>query len=43
MHLELSKLSTDFSQIEASQSGHFVWVDQPDLLVTAVKMVIDKI
>ncbi|TYQ31699.1 alpha/beta fold hydrolase [Pseudanabaena sp. UWO310] len=43
MHLELSKLSTDFLQIEASQSGHFVWVDQPDLLVTAVKMVIEKI
>ena len=43
MHLELSQLSTDCLQVEASQSGHFVWVDQPDLLVKAVKTVINKI
>jgi pimeloyl-ACP methyl ester carboxylesterase len=43
MHLELSQLSTDCLQVEASQSGHFVWVDQPDLLVNAVKTVINKI
>ena len=43
MHLELSQLSTDCLQVEANQSGHFVWVDQPDLLVKAIKTVINKI
>jgi pimeloyl-ACP methyl ester carboxylesterase len=43
MHLELSQLSTDCQQVEASQSGHFVWVDQPELLISAVKTAIDKI
>jgi pimeloyl-ACP methyl ester carboxylesterase len=43
MHADLSKLSTDFLQVEASKSGHFVWVDQPDVIVDAVRTVLDKI
>ena len=43
MHLELCNLSTDFIQVEASESGHFVWVDQPDVLVNAVRTILDKI
>jgi pimeloyl-ACP methyl ester carboxylesterase len=43
MHLELIKLSSDCLQVDASQSSHFVWVDQPDLIVNAVKTIIDKI
>lgn len=43
MHSELGHLSTDFSQLEANQSGHFVWIDQPDVIVDAVKIVLDKI
>jgi pimeloyl-ACP methyl ester carboxylesterase len=43
MHVELSKLSTDFLQVEAVKSGHFVWVDQPDVIVDAVRTVLNKI
>jgi pimeloyl-ACP methyl ester carboxylesterase len=43
MHVELSKLSIDFLQVEANKSGHFVWVDQPDIIVDAVRTVLDKI
>ncbi len=43
MHLELCSLSTDFFQLEASKSGHFVWVDQPDVIVEAVRIMLDKI
>ena len=43
MHVELGNLSTDCLQVEASQSGHFVWVDQPDVIVDAVRTVLDKI
>ncbi|NEP62254.1 MAG: alpha/beta hydrolase [Symploca sp. SIO2G7] len=43
MHTELCKLSTDCLQVEASRSGHFVWVDQPDVIVDAVRTVINKI
>jgi pimeloyl-ACP methyl ester carboxylesterase len=43
MHLELCNLSTNFVQLEASKSGHFVWVDQPDVIVNAVRIILDKI
>jgi pimeloyl-ACP methyl ester carboxylesterase len=43
MHAELSKLSTNFHQVEARESGHFVWVDQPDIIVDAVRTVLNKI
>jgi len=43
MHEELCKLSTDCLQVEASKSGHFVWIDQPDIIVDAVRTVLNKI
>jgi pimeloyl-ACP methyl ester carboxylesterase len=43
MHLELLQLSSNCSQIQASQSGHFVWVDQPDILIDAVKQMLANI
>lgn len=43
MHVELCNLSTDCLQLKASKSGHFVWVDQPDVIVDAVRTVLDKI
>lgn len=42
MHLQLGNLSTDCLQVEASKSSHFVWVDQPELIVDAVKAIIAK-
>ncbi len=43
MHVELCNLSTDCLQVEASKSSHFVWLDQPDFIVDAVRTVLDKI
>ncbi|WP_008308587.1 alpha/beta fold hydrolase [Leptolyngbya sp. PCC 6406] len=43
MHVELCKLSTNCLQVEASESGHFVWIDQPDIIVDAVSTVLNKI
>jgi pimeloyl-ACP methyl ester carboxylesterase len=42
MHIELCNLSTRCSQWHADRSGHFVWVDQPDVIMDAVKWVIDQ-
>ncbi|MGB3513896.1 MAG: alpha/beta hydrolase [Microcoleaceae cyanobacterium] len=42
MHKELSNLSTNSVQIQAKKSGHFVWIDQPDVIVDAVKIVLDN-
>jgi pimeloyl-ACP methyl ester carboxylesterase len=42
MHTELLHLSTRCVTLPAHQSGHFVWIDQPDVLVDAVKWVIDQ-
>jgi len=43
MHLELGKLSGDFLQIQADKSSHFVWMDQPDVMIDAVRILLDKI
>lgn len=43
MHLDLNSLSKDYFQLEASKSSHFVWVDQPSMIVDAVKVILAKI
>ncbi|MEH1894029.1 MAG: alpha/beta hydrolase [Nostoc sp.] len=43
MHVELLNLSTNCTQLQASNSGHFIWVDQPDVIMDAVKIVLDKV
>lgn len=43
MHAELLKLSTDCTQLQATQSGHFVWVDEPEIIVTAIQQVLQKL
>lgn len=43
MHRELLKLSTECQQVQASQSSHFVWVDEPDIMVNAVKIILDRL
>ncbi|MEM6591037.1 MAG: alpha/beta hydrolase [Cyanobacteria bacterium P01_C01_bin.73] len=42
MHVALCQLSTDCTQVEANNSGHFVWIDQPDVIVDAVRTIIRK-
>ncbi len=39
MHEQLLMLSSRSKQISASESSHFVWVDQPDVMIEAVKQV----
>jgi pimeloyl-ACP methyl ester carboxylesterase len=43
MHIDLGNLSTSCLQLQANRSGHFVWIDQPDVIVEAVKIVLDKV
>jgi pimeloyl-ACP methyl ester carboxylesterase len=43
MHIHLCNLSNNCLQIQANSSGHFVWIDQPDVIVDAVKIVLDKV
>lgn len=43
MHRELRHLSSDFLEIEASRSSHFVWIDQPDVIISAVRTVLDRL
>jgi pimeloyl-ACP methyl ester carboxylesterase len=42
IHLELLKLSTKSQQMSANQSSHFVWIDQPDLIIKAVKTLLSS-
>lgn len=43
MHASLLKLSTDCTQIQATRSGHFVWVDEPEVIIAAIEKLLDKI
>ncbi len=43
MHKDISNLSTNFVQLQANKSGHFVWIDEPDIIVDAVKIILDNI
>lgn len=42
MHREILNLSTNCVQLEAEKSGHFVWIDQPELIVTAITILLNK-
>lgn len=43
IHHNLSLLSTNYSQINASRSSHFVWTDEPELIVNAVKTLLHSL
>jgi hypothetical protein len=40
MHAELLKLSSNCTQIAATQSSHFVWVDEPEIIVAAIQTIL---
>ncbi|MFP4099592.1 hypothetical protein [Coleofasciculus sp.] len=40
MHAELLKLSSNCTQIAATRSGHFVWVDEPEIIVAAIQTIL---
>jgi pimeloyl-ACP methyl ester carboxylesterase len=42
IHLALAKVSTNSQQLLATQSSHFVWVDQPEIMLDAVEKMIDR-
>jgi pimeloyl-ACP methyl ester carboxylesterase len=42
IHLSLLKLSTQAQQISANNSSHFIWIDRPDLIIKAVKLLLDR-
>jgi pimeloyl-ACP methyl ester carboxylesterase len=42
MHEELMKISTNCTQLQSSQSGHFVWVDQPEVISKAVQIILNE-
>jgi pimeloyl-ACP methyl ester carboxylesterase len=43
MHEKLLTLSTQSIQIQAKKSGHFVWIDEPDLLTQSIVQIIRTI
>ena len=43
MHIKILQLSTDCIQLRADKSGHFVWVDQPELIVSAIQSLLEKV
>ncbi len=43
MHVELLKLSSDCVQLQAPKSDHFVWVDSPEVILDAIKIILNKV
>lgn len=42
IHQDLSQLSTNFTQLNADRSSHFVWLDQPEIIVRAVELILSS-
>jgi len=42
MHTELLKLSTNCTQLQACKSSHFVWVDEPEIILEAIQELLQK-
>jgi pimeloyl-ACP methyl ester carboxylesterase len=42
IHRDLMNLSTQTQQISASKSSHFVWIDEPELMIKAAAMLVDR-
>ncbi|BAY08626.1 alpha/beta fold hydrolase [Calothrix sp. NIES-2098] len=42
MHHEILQLSTNCMQLQAEQSGHFVWIDRPEMILTAILMILEN-
>ena len=42
IHQDLSKLSTNYTEVQAESSSHFVWIDQPEIIIQAVKIILSK-
>jgi pimeloyl-ACP methyl ester carboxylesterase len=40
MHDRLMKLSTNCDRIEATKSSHFVWIDEPELIIQAIERLV---
>jgi pimeloyl-ACP methyl ester carboxylesterase len=38
IHLDLLKLSTNTRQLAAANSSHFVWIDEPEIIIQAVSL-----
>ena len=43
MHGELERLSTNYREIKASQSSHFVWIDEPGIIVAAIGDILEML
>jgi pimeloyl-ACP methyl ester carboxylesterase len=43
MHQALLNLSSNCIQLQAESSGHFVWLDQPAVIIEAVKILLEEI
>jgi pimeloyl-ACP methyl ester carboxylesterase len=43
MHAQLQTLSANYHVVEAHRSGHFVWADQPEIIIDAVKLLLDNV
>lgn len=43
MHDKLLKLSTNSRQLSAKKSSHFVWVDQPEVIVVAIQEILQQL
>lgn len=43
MHADLMTLSTRCTQLPADKSSHFVWIDQPEVIVQAVELLLLRV
>ena len=43
MQANFSRLSGRYTEISANNSSHFVWIDEPEIIIAAVKQILDQL
>lgn len=43
MHEHILQLSSQSVQLQADQSDHFVWVEQPEVMIKAVQLILKQL
>ncbi|MEA5472410.1 alpha/beta hydrolase [Spirulina sp. 06S082] len=43
IHAELLQLSSNSQQMQASKSDHFVWIDEPEVIIAAVREILTQL
>ncbi|MGF1542232.1 MAG: hypothetical protein ACFCU5_17610 [Pleurocapsa sp.] len=43
MHANFSRLLSRYTETSANNSSYFVWIDEPEIIIAAVKQILNRL